>query len=231
MSPSALERRNVATPWRARSSTATGARSPRRTDGHEDQLGALGLVLNAVVLWNTRFIHLAVNLLRAQGYPVLDADAARLSALGFAHINMLGRYSFPRQGRPSAAGAARPLLLWWRLTPCRPCVHRETYSDQASRSSPAAAYCFSSLAHIRVMAAMSSSSRGSMKYFFTDPSNVRLIVSAKCRPLLVKLMSDTRPSPWSALRWRCPASMRSWTSRDALVGLTLTSLPARARTD
>lgn len=101
----------------------------------------------------------------------------------------------------------------------------------SSRSSSAAAYCFSSLAHIRVMAAMSSSSRGSTKYFFTDPSKVRLIVSANCRPLPVKLISDTRPSPWSALRWRCPASMRSWTSRDALVGLTLTSLPARARTD
>jgi hypothetical protein len=117
--------------------------------------------------------------------------------------------------------------LAWLTTPA---VEAST-AIRSSRSSSAAAYCFSSLAHIRVMAAMSSSSRGSTKYFFTDPSNVRLIVSAKCRPLLVKLMSDTRPSPWSALRWRCPASMRSWTSRDALVGLTLTSLPARARTD
>jgi Tn3 transposase DDE domain len=33
---------------------------------------------------------------RAQGYPVRDEDAARLSPLGYAHINMLGRYSFPR---------------------------------------------------------------------------------------------------------------------------------------
>ena len=53
-----------------------------------------------------------------------------------------------------------------------------------------------------------------------DPSKLRFAVSAKCRPLSVKLMSDTRPSPWSAPRWRCPASMRSWTNRDALVGLS-----------
>jgi hypothetical protein len=63
--------------------------------GQEDQLGALGLVLNAVVLCNTRHIDLAVTELRAQGYPVRDEDAARLSPLGYAHINMLGRYNFP----------------------------------------------------------------------------------------------------------------------------------------
>ncbi|MFE9694546.1 Tn3 family transposase [Micromonospora sp. NPDC005806] len=53
--------------------------------GPEDQLGALGLVLNAVILWNTRYIDLAVNLLRAEGYPVRDEDAARLSPLMYAH--------------------------------------------------------------------------------------------------------------------------------------------------
>lgn len=34
-------------------------------EGQEDQLGALGLVLNAVVLWNTRYIDAAVRALRA----------------------------------------------------------------------------------------------------------------------------------------------------------------------
>jgi len=63
--------------------------------GQEDQLGALGLVLNAAVLWNTRYIDLAVNLLPGHGYPVRDEDAARLSPLRYPHINMLGRYTFP----------------------------------------------------------------------------------------------------------------------------------------
>ena len=74
--------------------------------GQEDQLGALGLMLDAVVLWNTRYIDLAVNVLRGQGYPVRDEDAARLSPLGYAHINMFGRSSFPA---PSTEQKLRPL--------------------------------------------------------------------------------------------------------------------------
>jgi TnpA family transposase len=50
-------------------------------EGQEDQLGALGLVLNAVVLWNTRYIDAAVAALRSSGYPVADEDAARLRDL------------------------------------------------------------------------------------------------------------------------------------------------------
>lgn len=60
-------------------------------EGQEDQLDALGLVLNAVVLWNTRYLDAAVTALRERGDPV---DAARLSPLGHAHLNCLGRYSF-----------------------------------------------------------------------------------------------------------------------------------------
>jgi uncharacterized protein (DUF2461 family) len=45
-------------------------------------------VLNAVVLWNTRYIDAAVAALRSSGYPVADEDAARLSPLGDKHINI-----------------------------------------------------------------------------------------------------------------------------------------------
>ena len=69
-------------------------------EDQEDQLGALGLVLNAVVLWNTQYMDAALDELRASGYPVLDEDVARLSPLLFGHINFLGRYAFtaPPQG-------------------------------------------------------------------------------------------------------------------------------------
>jgi TnpA family transposase len=63
-------------------------------EGQEDQLGALGLVLNMIVLWNTIYMEAALNQLRTQGYPVNDDDVARLSPLLHSHINMLGRYSF-----------------------------------------------------------------------------------------------------------------------------------------
>ena len=64
-------------------------------EGQEDQLGALGIVVNAITLWNTRYLDAAVTQLRDGGYPVQDQDVARLSPLGYAHLNELGRYSFP----------------------------------------------------------------------------------------------------------------------------------------
>jgi TnpA family transposase len=58
-------------------------------EGQEDQLGALGLVLNAVVLWNTIYTESALNHLKNQS--VLEQ---RLSPLLYKHINVLGHYSF-----------------------------------------------------------------------------------------------------------------------------------------
>lgn len=62
--------------------------------GQEDQLGALGLVLNMVVLWNTVYLDAIVKDLQRQGYPARDEDLARLSPLGWQHINVQGRYAF-----------------------------------------------------------------------------------------------------------------------------------------
>ena len=60
-------------------------------EGMEDQLGALGLALNAVVLFNTLCIDAAVKQLAADGFPVTDDLVARLSPIQFDHINFLGR--------------------------------------------------------------------------------------------------------------------------------------------
>ncbi len=50
----------------------------------------------------------ALNQLRAEGYDVRDQDVARLSPLGFEHINMLGRYAFTLP-ETVARGEMRPL--------------------------------------------------------------------------------------------------------------------------
>nr|WP_281401418.1 Tn3 family transposase [Streptosporangium saharense] len=68
--------------------------------------GALGPVLNAVVLFNTRYMDAALTKLRVQGFTVRDEDVARLSPLIHAHVNMLGRYSF---ALPDLPGGLRPL--------------------------------------------------------------------------------------------------------------------------
>jgi TnpA family transposase len=66
----------------------------RYREGQENQLGALGLVVNALVLWNTLYMNAALDDLRQQGCEVKPEDVARLSPLGYRHINMLGRYHF-----------------------------------------------------------------------------------------------------------------------------------------
>ena len=67
----------------------------RYREGQEDQLGALGLVVNMIVLWNTIYIEAALNQLRLEGYSVRDEDVARLSPfIHDHHINLLGRYTF-----------------------------------------------------------------------------------------------------------------------------------------
>lgn len=80
----------------------------RYREGQEDQLGALGLVVNAIVLWNTLYMDAALAQLRAEGHEVRDEDVARLSPLGFEHINMLGRYAFTLP-ETVARGELRPL--------------------------------------------------------------------------------------------------------------------------
>ena len=55
-------------------------------EGQDDQLSALGLVLNAVVLWNTVYMDTALQQLRAAGQEVRDDDVVRLSPLGFKHL-------------------------------------------------------------------------------------------------------------------------------------------------
>jgi len=80
----------------------------RYREGQEDQLGALGLVVNLLVLWNTVYMQTALDQLRTEGYEVKPEDVARLSPLGFGHFNFLGRYSF-NLSEPIAKGNLRPL--------------------------------------------------------------------------------------------------------------------------
>ncbi|MFC9769586.1 Tn3 family transposase [Rhodococcus jostii] len=46
-------------------------------EGMEDQLSALGLVLNCMVLWTIIYPDRVLDQLRAPRYPVLDADVVR----------------------------------------------------------------------------------------------------------------------------------------------------------
>lgn len=83
----------------------------RYREGQEEQLGALGLVVNAIVLWNTLYMDRALDEMRARGLNPLPEDVERLSPLGYEHINLLGRYTFalPEEIRQGAFHPLRDL--------------------------------------------------------------------------------------------------------------------------
>jgi hypothetical protein len=80
----------------------------RYREGQEDQLGALGLVINAVVLWNTIYLQAALDHLRTQSLEIREEDESRLSPLVHKHINVLGHYSFTLADQVEK-GMLRPL--------------------------------------------------------------------------------------------------------------------------
>jgi hypothetical protein len=82
-------------------------RQPYR-EGQEDQLGALGLALNALVVWNAQYMNDAIAYLRATGHEITDEDLKRLSPLQHEHIKMLGNFPFTLP-HELAAGQRRQL--------------------------------------------------------------------------------------------------------------------------
>ena len=80
----------------------------RYREGQEDQLGALGLVVNSVALWTSFYLDRAVEYLREQGEEVQEEDLARVSPLVREHVHVLGRYQFTLE-ESIAEGGVRPL--------------------------------------------------------------------------------------------------------------------------
>ncbi len=87
-----------------------GKRGEIRKAYREGQENALGLVTNAVVLWNTIYLQAALEHLQSEGMEINPEDSARLSPLQHKHINVLGRYSFALAD-PVASGRLRPLNI------------------------------------------------------------------------------------------------------------------------
>ena len=80
----------------------------RYRDRQEDQLDALGLVVNMIVLRNTIYMEAVLEQFRKEGFPVNEEDKALLSPLIHEHVNTQGRHSFVM---PEAVvkGELRPL--------------------------------------------------------------------------------------------------------------------------
>lgn len=74
----------------------------RYCEGQEDQLGALGLVVNIIVLWNTAYITAAVERLKQHGYTKRmgsrEAVASDLQAYQYAATLFLRGTGWGRSG-------------------------------------------------------------------------------------------------------------------------------------
>jgi len=81
-----------------------------RHDTDPDQHAAcLTLILNAIIVWNTRYIQAAVDRIRATRPELVNDQAlAGLAPVLHAHINPYGRYRFDLTAAPQA-GQLRPL--------------------------------------------------------------------------------------------------------------------------
>jgi hypothetical protein len=90
-------------------------RQPYR-EGQEDQLGALGFALNALVVWNAQYMDDAIAYLRATGHEIADEDLKRDSPLQHEHIKMLGNFPFTLPHEI----AAGPQIVYDRAPPRHP---------------------------------------------------------------------------------------------------------------
>ena len=65
---------------------------------HDDQLNqaaSLTLVTNAVIVWNTVYMHAVLEQIKSEGYLFDQHDLQYLSPTRFEHINAFGKYHFP----------------------------------------------------------------------------------------------------------------------------------------
>lgn len=84
------------------------AQLPADEDDHRRHALCLQLLVNAVEIWNARYMTAAVDHLHhTQPALVVDDTLARQAPVSHAHINSLGRYDLSRQ--PPPEGRLRPL--------------------------------------------------------------------------------------------------------------------------
>ncbi len=77
--------------------------------GYEGQLtkaSALSLVINAIIVWNTRYLAAAADELARVGQPIPDSAWTHLTPLLWEHIHFVGHYRFEE---PVIAGELRPI--------------------------------------------------------------------------------------------------------------------------
>jgi TnpA family transposase len=80
----------------------------KRGEARTHQASCLNLVTNAVILWNTVDMAVAVEQLKQEGYPVQDSDLAHIWPTRYEPLNVYGKYHFNLEEAQGRKGL-RPL--------------------------------------------------------------------------------------------------------------------------
>ena len=93
-------------------------------------MNALGLVLNMVILWTTRYMHAALDYLREIGFDVREEDLEQLSLLVSHHINFVGKHHFslPEEVKRGSYGRFT-ILTTRRISSDKLCQCDRKFSD------------------------------------------------------------------------------------------------------
>jgi hypothetical protein len=89
-----------------RTDPPAGASAARDYEAQLNRASALSLVLNAIVVWNTRYLTAAAEELATQGESTPEDLWPHVSPLHWEHIHLVGRYCFEE---PTVASGLRPL--------------------------------------------------------------------------------------------------------------------------
>ena len=71
----------------------------RQADQQTNQVLCLNLVTNAIATWNTVYMNVAIERLRAEERIGRDIDLGHLSPALYGHVNPYGKYRFEIEGR------------------------------------------------------------------------------------------------------------------------------------
>ncbi|MBW3578155.1 MAG: transposase [Actinobacteria bacterium] len=78
----------------------------RGSEAQLNRASALSLVINAIVVWNTRYLTAAATELERRAEPVPQHAWQHISPLIWQHVHLVGTYSFDE---PTIEGELRPL--------------------------------------------------------------------------------------------------------------------------
>ena len=70
----------------------------KQKEEQTNQASCLNLLTNAVIAWNTVYMGAVLDQLKAEGYPINEADLGHLSPARYEHINPYGKYHFEVEG-------------------------------------------------------------------------------------------------------------------------------------